>query len=88
MVIVPVLEEAAPDCTLTAAEFVQLKQYKVVADVKSLLGKVIVPPDAPTAVVAVPIPGHATTAVIGATAVGQPVLVVLTVQLPAVVLVV
>jgi hypothetical protein len=61
---------------LRAAEFVQLKQYSV-PTVRSELGKVTV---CDAAAVAVAMPGHA------APPVGHAKLVVLTVQLPAVVL--
>jgi hypothetical protein len=87
VVIEPESDAEAEPCVVTAAVFVQLKQYKVVAEARSVLGKVTVPPVAALTAVAVPIPGHAATAVIGATAVGQPRFVVLTVQLASVVLV-
>src|SRR6266704_871097 len=72
VVTVPVLLLATLPVTDTAAVLVQLKQYSVVPLPRSLLGNVTV---WPLEALAVPMPGHAVPPV------GQPVVVVLTVQL-------
>lgn len=72
----PVLVFEADEAVDTADVLVQLKQYNVLG-VRVVLGKVTVWPDT---FVAVPIPGQAVPPE------GQPILVVLTVQLPVVVL--